>query len=317
MNSSNPIGGYFELELPSGQRMHDDALQLNSGRNCFMYLLQAVGPKHVYLPRFICDAMVEPLERAHVSYEFYDVNDRLELSKPIEVADDELLVYVNYFGLKDAYSRQLAEQYGQRLVLDCSQAFYFEAPQDTSVFYSPRKFFGLPDGGQLYTPFRLGETLPTDTALDHFEHLLIRHEQGAEAGYAAFRQDDELLSGRPLMHMSPLTGKLMDGIDYDAIRTKRLENYRRLEAALGATNKLQLDASSAPLVYPYFTDDENLRQRLIDEKIFAATYWPYVLQSNEPASQAHRLAAGIIPLPIDQRYTLTDMDRILKVMGEV
>ena len=34
------IGGYFELELHKGEHYHKDAIRLNSGSNCFEYILQ-------------------------------------------------------------------------------------------------------------------------------------------------------------------------------------------------------------------------------------------------------------------------------------
>lgn len=39
------IGGYFELELHKGGHYHPDALHLNTGRNCFEYILRAKGYK--------------------------------------------------------------------------------------------------------------------------------------------------------------------------------------------------------------------------------------------------------------------------------
>ena len=48
------IGGYFELELHKGGHYHPDALHLNTGRNCFEYILRAKGYKKVYIPYYTC-----------------------------------------------------------------------------------------------------------------------------------------------------------------------------------------------------------------------------------------------------------------------
>ena len=69
-----------------------------------------------------------------------------------------------------------------------------------------------------------------------------------------------------------------------------------------------------PMVYPYYTDDIDLRERLIKQHIFVAQYWPNVLEWCTPKEIEYSLCQHIIPLPIDQRYNRDDMDRIVNVI---
>ena len=64
------------------------------------------------------------------------------------------------------------------------------------------------------------------------------------------------------------------------------------------------------MVYPYLTKDGSLRRRLIEERVFVATYWPNVLQWCGEGDQEYRLAERLLPLPIDQRYGRAQMERI-------
>ncbi|MFW5983430.1 MAG: hypothetical protein ACOCQ4_02930, partial [bacterium] len=59
----NPIGGYFELELNKGEEFHKNALKLNTGRNAFEYVILEKQYKKVWLPYYMCDVMLEPLNR--------------------------------------------------------------------------------------------------------------------------------------------------------------------------------------------------------------------------------------------------------------
>ena len=68
------IGGYFELELHKGGHYHPDALYLNTGRNCFEYILRAKGYKKVYIPYYTCEVMLEPLRKCGVKWEFNYIN---------------------------------------------------------------------------------------------------------------------------------------------------------------------------------------------------------------------------------------------------
>ena len=68
------------------------------------------------------------------------------------------------------------------------------------------------------------------------------------------------------------------------------------------------------MVYPYMTDDETLRNRLIENKVFVATYWPNVSEWRDPESTEFKLSKTIIPLPVDQRYGKKDIETILKLI---
>ena len=145
------IGGYFELELSSREGFHKDAIKLNSGRNAFKYILKIQNVRKVYIPVFICDSIIEPLEELNIEYEFYNIDKNFEIIDEIVLKENEKLLYVNYYALKLKYVQKLANRYESKLIVDNTQAF-FELPIiNIDTIYSPRKFFGVSDGGYLYT----------------------------------------------------------------------------------------------------------------------------------------------------------------------
>ena len=94
------IGGYFGLELRSGEHYHKNAIRLNTARNCFEYVLRARGYRKVYIPYYTCDVMLEPLKKLHVEYEFYPIDINLEPKNDIVLNEGEAFLYTNYYGLK-------------------------------------------------------------------------------------------------------------------------------------------------------------------------------------------------------------------------
>jgi hypothetical protein len=320
MSSPKPIGGFFELENSAGDTVFNrtGAILLNSGRSCFEYILKSVKPNRVYFPKYTCDVMLEPLSRQGIDYVFYELDERLELAKEISLKDDEMLVYTNYFGVKDGYSKKMIADYGNQLVLDCAQAFYFEPTQGSNSFSSPRKFFGLPDGGILYTYKLLDEDIAVDTSsTERMSHLYKRSELGPEAAYADFKTNDAALSSKPMLGMSELTRRILGSIDFEAAKKIRHTNFKYLHKSLGARNKLELETDNAcPMVYPFMSDDEGLKQKLIAQKIFVPTYWPNVFEWAKPEEIEYQIARSIIPLPIDQRYDDSDMKRIVEAISE-
>ena len=95
------IGGYFSLELNEGRERHPHALRLNAGRYALEYILKARMYRKVYLPYYICDSVLQPIKRQGVEYEFYHINEQLEPATELHLKDDEAVLYVNYFGLKE------------------------------------------------------------------------------------------------------------------------------------------------------------------------------------------------------------------------
>lgn len=314
------IGGYFNLELDyKNDILHADGVLLNTGRNSLEYILRSLKKvQKVYLPYFTCEVILEPLSKLQIKYDFYSINERFELTEELILAQDEYLIYTNYFGIKDKYVCQLASIYNKQLIVDNAQAFYAEHIPDINTIYSPRKFMGLPDGGIAYANgyYNVEER---DVSYERCSHLLKRYDIGPADGYSDFRANSEKLKGLPICRMSHLTEALMHSIDYEYIKNKRKENFNFLHRALKDNNKLSIlfkDEFACPMIYPYFSENPLLKSLLIKEKIFVATYWPNVLNWCKPTDIEYQLADRIIAIPIDQRYGEDEMKLISeKILG--
>ena len=314
-----PIGGYFELELSCGEHYHNAALRLNSARSCIEYILRARDYHKVYIPYYTCEIVVQPFHLLHIDYEFYTLDNQLEPAILPELCDDEAFLYTNYFGLKQLCVERLAQHYGSRLIVDNAQAFFAPALPGVDTFYSPRKFFGVPDGGYLYCDAPLIGELPQAVSYDRMSHLLKRIDLGAEDGYQDFQNNDNTLAFQGIKAISKLTEALLSGVDYETVRKKRKENYHTLEEALESNNQLRLDMDSkcTPMVYPFLSNDASLKQKLIGNKIFVATYWPNVLEWCKPDNWEYLLAQKTCFLPVDQRYGKEDMAEIIETIKRV
>lgn len=312
----NPIGGYFELELRKGGHYHQDALRLNTARNGFEYVLRARQYAKVYLPYYTCEVLLEPISKLGIDHEFYTVNEDLEPVELPVLKESEAFLYTNYFGLKQTCVKRLAEIYGDKLVVDNAQAFFAEPIQGIDTFYSARKFFGVPDGAYLYTDKMLEQELEQDISHERMAHLLKRIDLGAEAGYQDFCRNDDSLCNQPMKRMSRLTESILGGIDYELAKQSRRMNYVFLDKALKESNLIhwQLDDEAVPMVYPYRTDDPSLRQKLIANKVFVATYWPNVSEWTSHGMMERVLADRLIPIPCDQRYGVGEMNRICQMI---
>lgn len=318
MNLPRAIGGYPELDLRRGGFPHDDGLLLNSGRACMHVLLEREQPVCVHVPQYTCDVVLEPIQRLGLNYRFYPIGLDLRPSYLPEVGDRDILIVNNYFGIQDAWCAEMAQKFGSRLLLDYSQAFFAPPAQGAYCFYTPRKFCGVPDGGILTGPDCVFSPLTRATSWFRATHLLQRTDKDAEAGYAAFQGAEASLLEQPPLAMSALTERLLRSYDHDAASRQRTSNFRILDERLGASNRLVLPSMtsySAPMVYPYLTKRKGLREKLLDERVFVARYWPNIARWCEAESNEHTLMTDLLPLPLDQRYDYADMQRMLEIIG--
>lgn len=314
-----PIGGYFELELNKGEHFHKDAKRLNSGRSAFEYVLLAKGYTKVYIPFFTCDVILEPIKKNNIEFEFYEIDEKLEPKFDFQkISKNETFLYTNYFGFKDHFIYELSSL-DINLIIDNSQSFFSKPELNVDTFYSPRKFFGVPDGAYLYCNKNLNVTLEKDQeSLNRMSHLLIRHDSNAESGYTEFKKNDSTLDTAGIKKMSNLTSALLCSIDYSKASELRLKNYTILNNSLENDNLFQLDKidNQVPMIYPFWTDDNQLRNKLIENRVFSPVFWPSVKDWSPSNSLESRLVKEVIYLPLDQRYSTSEMNRILDLINK-
>lgn len=315
------IGGYFELADKDCEcgRMPVDGIALNTCRNALEYIiLQLTDVKRIFVPYYTCEAVIEPLKRLSVEYIFYHINEQFEIAEELVLGEGDYIIANNYFGIKDAYIADLAKTYGDRLIVDNAQALFAPIIPNVKAVYSTRKYVGVADGG-----FAVGFTsshvcdYEEDNSTEHDSHLYIRKEKGAEAGFKDYQTNECKLDNQPIRRMASQTQKILSQIDYDSVIEKRRRNYQYLSNALGEKNLLLLpsmDSFTCPMVYPFMTDDETLRGRLLENKVFVARYWPNLLDWCMEDELEYLFATQIIPLPIDQRYAENEMIKIIETI---
>lgn len=308
------IGGYFSLELPSFPEYHSNGIRLNCGRSCLEYILRCRKYSKVYVPYFTCDSVIEPLVKLKIDYVFYHIDNYYHIVDEIHLKSNEALLYTNYWGLQTEYCTELSRIYGCQLILDYTQAFFEKPLSGIDSFNSCRKFFGVPDGGYLFTEVQTDLSLEQDLSYDRLDSLVKRIDISPEAGYTDFHNTEMVFSKIGIRTMSRFTSRMMCSIDYPAIALRRRLNYEILYQSLGG---ICLPQEVVPMVFPYSSEKGQLiRQHLINNKIYVAKYWPNVDEWSPSGSYEKWMCNHIIPLPIDQRYGIQEMSEIADIIRQ-
>lgn len=311
------IGGFLELELNHGSEFHKQGIALNSGRNCLRYLLRARQIKKIWLPKLLCSAISDTCAEEKTEVFYYSVDRHL---RPVltEVTNREDWIYlINFYGQYRsdeiiAYAREY-----KNLIIDNVQAFYTRPIGKLDTIYTCRKFFGVPDGGYLYTGCKLSEDLQTDESYDRLAFLAGRLERSANEFYSAYRINEQLIDHLPLRKMSAVTQNLLRGMDYEHIKIVREQNFRYLQEQLQQVNQLELCVPDGPYMYPLLIEKgAEVRRKLQEKKIYVPTLWPNVLENLTQGEMEYKLAENILPLSCDQRYDLNDMQYLVKEVRE-
>ena len=312
------IGGYIELDSYHLPMLHEDALALNCGRNCLAYLFKSRGIKKLKVPYFICNSIFDICDREGVERSYYHIGMDF---KPIDLAleDDEWLYLVNLYGqLSNDVIKEYVQRF-ERVIVDQANG-YFENPlSGVDTFYTCRKWFGVADGAFLYTDKVLKDEFQQDESFDRMRFLLGRFERTASEFYADYNANNKFFKNEPIKKMSKLTKNLLHAIDYCDIEQKRKDNFEYLNQRLSNINLLSL--KPATFMYPFMVENgAELRKKLQSEKIYVPTLWPTVFEVAAKDSIEYKMAENILPLPIDQRYTIEEMDymcsKILELLEE-
>lgn len=299
------IGGYIELDTYTGKMLHDDGVKLNCGRNALAYIIKAKNIKKLWMPKFMCDSCDKVLSDNNVNVQYYSIG--IDFKPTIKEWDGWLYV-VNFYGqLSNDYLNSL----GDRIIVDNAQAYFQEPIPGVDTLYTCRKFFGVADGAILYTDKYI-EVEEQDESFGRMHFLLGRYERSASEFYAEYVENNHFFRNQPIKTMSKLTENLLHGIDYEEVRKRRTQNFSYLHEKLYYVNMLNLSLPDGAFMYPlYIENGAELRKQLQTKKIFIPTLWPAVFNLCGEDELEYDMAKNILPIPVDQRYGIEEMEYII------
>jgi hypothetical protein len=310
-------GGYIEFEYYHGKLYHENAVALNSGRHCVEYLIKTKHIKKIHMPYFMCDSVPELCDKLGVEVERYhtDINFVPQFDKNLN--DGEWLYIVNFYGqLPDALIVWFKEKYG-RVIVDNAQDFFRKPIKGVDTVYTCRKFFGVPDGGYLYTDTLFDGELPQDYSYNRMNFLFGRMEKTASEFYSEYAANNKMFASEPLKRMSKLTQNLMCGMEYERIKDVRTENFQYMYSRLRDINRLELTVPEGAFMYPlYIENGDEVRKQLQQKKIYIPTLWPDVFDICREGELEYDMAMNILPLPVDHRYGQEDMEYLINTIKD-
>lgn len=316
MKHSKEIGGYLEMERYHGSLYHDNAVLLNCGRGCLSYLIELYRIKEIWLPDYLCESVEEQCRVDNVKVERYEIGANFQPKWETIAANEGYLYLVDYFGsLCEETIDNALDLFSGRVVVDETQGFFRLPRSGIATLYTTRKYFGVSDGGFVYVDHPLERALEKDESRTRMNYLLGRFERSASEFFSKAQENNEAVSVGYAREMSAITENILRSLKYEEIIAKRESNYQYLEKVLSPLNLLELKMPIGPFAYPFLVKNgPAARTLLAAQRIYIPTLWPNVVKDPNVGETAREYARNILPLPVDQRYDVEDMQLIVDMM---
>jgi hypothetical protein len=317
------IGSFIELDFRKGLEYYtgNNVARLNSGRAGIYHSLRVLSCQTIYLPYYQCDTVRDFLLKKEINIKYYHIDNNFNPIN-LEVDDNSAVLFVNYFGVMSKKRMALLASNNKNVIIDNSQAFFAEPIDNCMNVYSPRKFVGVPDGCYVVGTNANGyiEEYEQDYSSDTSLFLLQRIEKGCENTYKSRMENEKRIDSSDILKMSKLTNVLLDNVNYENVLRARKENFGYAIELFNNINKINpekySDGNCVPMVYPLVLEDEGLLSHLIQNKIFQGRWWSYILNEISEDTFETYLSRFIIPITIDQRYGITELDYTKRIIEE-
>ena len=120
--------------------------------------------------------------------------------------------------------------------------------------------------------------------------------------------------------MSLFSRKLYRLADASSVSAQRMENGNYLHQHIHFCDKIQsviAKIDNAPIYYPIYCFDQlYVQQRLAAQQIYAPILWP-IDPNIEISKESMWIYTHLLALPVDQRYSPKDLQRIIDILNTI
>lgn len=332
------IGGEFAVDHMNFRNLPDypeinDRIIYATGRGAFYAILKDIEltteHRNILLPNYLCDSITRTVIDAGWQYQFYNVNEHLEIDIDnlfcMIGKNSKVVFLINYFGL--IHVNQMVEKirnYNNKvlIIVDSVQAFYeIEKTKEADYqFSSIRKWFPCPDGAVIkkhdtnmdrkveLEENRFAEYKLAGNFLKKYSHYI-----NDELSLELIRKGEEILDQHYLCRCSGYTNDFFSTCDFAKIAEVRKKNALFLHNELDKLEiKHAFDELCTPLCLPIFIQDrDRVRKGFFSNHIFTPVHWPWISKQINGTNPLYECELSLI---CDQRYDENDMERQLTVL---
>lgn len=299
--------------------------------------------KVVLIPSYTCQAVIDPFVQLGWTCYFYNIKKNLRIDtddilQKSSKYNPSLLVVHPFHGMEllneELDALRIIKRKGCILLEDVTQCIYEEKRPDVFDYFtgSYRKWFKVPDGGFLEARNLDGLPIPSEE-----NHSFVQKQTDAmflRGNYfktsdenikaISIRLNKEAVKGIGVQiechRMSAFSINIMEKENHENSIQTRFDNYKYLYYHIKESCELQFvcknldEVTTAPLYFPIYVSNRSAFQRkLANKHIYAPVLWPVQTKDVLKNEEVEYIYSHILMLPIDQRYSIDDMIKIVEL----
>ena len=303
--------------------------------------------RKVLLPAYTCDTIITPFKEQGWDCYYYPVDHKLKIDIDAVLAlcsklDFDLMVVHPYYGMdlsqKEITLLREVHSKGCKLVVDLTQCIFSKQRLDFADYYvgSYRKWFSIPDGAFLEAKTSSSifvEELHENEGFVSFQmdamylrglYFSSDNEEVKSISRRLNKMANDMVDANVQPHkMAMVSHQLLQKEDVEKNQQRRLNNFRFLFEQLKGIDSCQLlcddmsRISTAPLYFAIFVSGRSeLQAELAAQHIYAPVIWPVVYEEVLVNDVVKDIYDTILAIPIDQRYDLNDMMKIVDIIKQ-
>ncbi len=336
---------YDEKSIYKKLGLRSNSCLFSTARQAVRYSLRDMDldKKRALIPEYTCHSVIDPFLREGYEIFYYPVDRNLrvklsEINKLIKKHDISVFLFHPYFGF-DTIVEDEKLAFDTKVIYDATQAMYSDFDYDFCDYKlgSIRKWGPVLDGaycekkrGDFKEDFNFEPDWELEKVMEEASALKTDYMvdgRGEKSGFLSLYSEGlGLIRKRDTIHdMSPKSKLIQDRMDLDQLKEKRRENFAHLLAydgwdKIGQPVFEDLTKEAVPLYFPLHlrVDRKKFQKHLAENNIYAPIIWskPDFYETREVDADVAWIYQHTLSIPIDQRYDLDDMERILEVVAD-
>ncbi|NFN92760.1 DegT/DnrJ/EryC1/StrS aminotransferase family protein [Clostridium botulinum] len=345
------IGGehWFDTDL-FNEKLNNfantQAVFLSGGQSAIRFILKEINLKnheYILMPSYLCPSILYNFQSLNIKYKFYKINadlsiDLNDIKDKIYKNNIKSVFFINYFGFyhNEKTINYLKKLKGQDITIieDAVQMLWFERKEFIGdyVFNSYRKFLPI-DGAIVLCNKTRKYKFTEDTYSINVRFARLKKTFfnkfgiGSEYDFLKLyeKAEEEYYKRKEIIGMDSESRNLLSKVDYEFILKKRKKNYSYLYDKLKCNNKIKMIydkktiCNNSVLGLPILIKNRNeVREKLRKLNIYCPVHWDITKECwSSGYVDSRYLSERILTLPIDQRYSFEDMNKLNKAINKV
>jgi hypothetical protein len=288
-------GGFIDKSFVIKKKNNLPKFFAINGRSSFDIIIKFIKPKKIFLPYYACKELLKVIKLNKIKYRHYSIDKTFKPKNKIILKRNEYVLLINYFGIENIKKSK------KNYIYDLSLSFFNNTNKLDLFFNSARKF--------IYTPY--GSFLSLKKFNNKFYSRKFNYKKFLPKNYNQFKYNEKKQKIIKKLFLNKYLDRHLVYEDLKKVKNIRKKNYSFFYNRFKDINMLKLRKKAhGPLYFPLLLNKgEQIRRVLNEKKIYTPILWKN-LKKKKQFSFEYYLAKNCIFLPIDQRYSIKDMNYI-------